>query len=80
MLFERVVEVDERVRADGTVEAAPDLDAVRADLERAKADGIKAVAIVFMHSYHYSAHEQQVAALAREWASRRSRSATKSRR
>ena len=30
MLYERVVEVAERVRADGTVEAAPDLAAVRA--------------------------------------------------
>ena len=29
-LYERVVEVDERVRADGTVERAPDLAAVRA--------------------------------------------------
>ena len=65
MLFERVVEVAERVRADGTVEAAPDLDAVRADLERALADGIKAVAIAFMHSYHYPRHESEVAALAR---------------
>src|ERR1700749_4241461 len=51
MLFERVVEVDERVRADGTVEAAPDLAAVRIALERALADGIKAAAIVFMHRY-----------------------------
>ncbi|MGD9767470.1 MAG: hydantoinase B/oxoprolinase family protein [Pseudolabrys sp.] len=66
MLYERVVEVDERVRADGTVEQAPDLDAVRAALDTAKADGIKAVAIVFMHAYRYPAHEQQVAALARE--------------
>ena len=30
MLYERVVEVDERVRADGTVERAPDLAAARA--------------------------------------------------
>jgi 5-oxoprolinase (ATP-hydrolysing) len=65
MLFERVIEAAERVRADGTVEAAPDLAALRQDLERARADGIDAVAIVFMHSYHYPAHEQQVAALAR---------------
>ncbi len=65
MLFERVVEVDERVRADGTVETAPDLAAVRGDLERALADGIQAVAIAFMHSYHYPEHERQVAALAR---------------
>src|SRR5881394_1767109 len=66
MLFERVVEVDERVRADGTVEKAPDLAAVRADLQAALADGIKAVAIVFMHAYRYADHESQVAALARE--------------
>src|SRR5947207_856844 len=66
MLFERVVEVDERVRADGTVESEPDLDAVRYDLAAALADGIKAVAIVFMHAYRYPAHEQRVAALARE--------------
>ena len=36
MLFERVVEVDERVRADGTVERELDLAAVRAELERAQ--------------------------------------------
>ncbi|RKE68300.1 5-oxoprolinase (ATP-hydrolysing) [Pseudorhodoplanes sinuspersici] len=66
MLFERVIEVDERVRADGIVEQAPDLDAVRRNLEVAKADGIDAVAIVFMHAYRYPEHEQQVAALARD--------------
>jgi len=66
MLYERVTEVDERVRADGTVERAPDVAAVRRDLEAAKAAGIKAVAIVFMHAYRYPAHERAVAALARE--------------
>ena len=65
MLYERVAEVDERVRADGTVERAPDLAAARADLEAAKADGIDAVAIVFMHAYRFPQHEKQVAALAR---------------
>ncbi len=66
MLFERVVEVAERVRADGTVEASPDFGVLRQDLKRAHADGIDAVAIVFMHSYHYPEHEQQAAALARD--------------
>src|SRR5450756_2422770 len=66
MLYERVAEVGERVRADGTVERAPDLDQVRRDLEAAKADGIAAVAIVFTHAYRYPEHERQVAALARE--------------
>ncbi len=65
MLFERVVEVDERVLADGTIERELDLDAVRAALEQAMADGIKAVAIVFMHAYRYPDHEQRVAKLAR---------------
>src|SRR5919201_195312 len=40
MLFERVVEADERVRADGTVEKAVDLAAIRADLEQAQREGI----------------------------------------
>src|SRR5437764_4546363 len=46
MLFSRVAEIDERVRADGTVERALDLDGARRALEAAKADGIAAVAIV----------------------------------
>ncbi len=66
MLYERVVEVDERVRADGAVEQAPDLAAVRAELERAKQDGIGAIAIVFVHAYRFPAHEQAVAKLARD--------------
>src|SRR5215471_6393216 len=39
MLYEHALEIDERVRADGSVEAKPDLAAVRRDLERARADG-----------------------------------------
>src|SRR5271154_3018717 len=66
MLYERVAEVDERVRADGTVERPVDLDAVRGELKRAKADGIEAVAVVLMHAYRYSDHEKRVVALARD--------------
>src|ERR1700694_3309299 len=66
MLYEHVVEVEERVRADGTVEVTPDLDAVRGTLSTALAQGIKAVAIVFLHSYRYPEHERRVAALVRE--------------
>src|SRR5947199_8036233 len=66
MLFEQVFEVDERVRANGTIERELDLAAVRAELERAKADGIKAIAILFMHAYRYPEHEQAVAKLARD--------------
>ena len=65
-LYSGVVEVDERVRADGTVEAAPDPDRVRAAFADARAQGYDAVAIVFMHAYRYPAHERMVAAIARE--------------
>ena len=66
MLYERVVEIDERVRADGTVEQAPNLADVRSELESLKSDGIKSIAIVLMHAYRYSAHEKAIASLARE--------------
>ncbi|AMN40866.1 hydantoinase B/oxoprolinase family protein [Rhodoplanes sp. Z2-YC6860] len=66
MLFERVAEIDERMRADGTVEKKLNLDEARAELERALKDGIKAVAIVFMHAYRYPEHEKAVAKLARD--------------
>src|SRR6266550_4234192 len=46
MLYERVIEVDERLRADGTVERAPDLAQLRGELAAARAAGIAAVAIL----------------------------------
>ena len=66
MLYERVVEIDERVRADGAVERDLNVNIARRELERAKADGIDAIAIVLMHAYRYGAHEQRLAALAGE--------------
>jgi 5-oxoprolinase (ATP-hydrolysing) len=65
-LYSGVVEIDERVLADGTVEAAPDAESVRAALTKAKADGYDAVAIVFMHAWRYPAHELVVGAIARD--------------
>ncbi len=64
-LYSEVLEIDERVLADGTVETKPDLDAARDALARAKAEGFNAVAIVFMHAYRYPAHERLVAQAAR---------------
>jgi 5-oxoprolinase (ATP-hydrolysing) len=57
MLYARVAEVPERVRADGTVETPLDLAVLVAALRAARADGIASVAIVFMHAYAYPAHE-----------------------
>ena len=66
MLYERVVEADERVTADGTVRTALDLAALQVLLQDAHDDAIHAVAIVFMHGYRFPAHENAAAALARE--------------
>ncbi|MGH6925785.1 MAG: hydantoinase B/oxoprolinase family protein, partial [Propylenella sp.] len=65
LLYARVEEIDERVRADGTVERAPDEAKVRAMLEAIAADGYRSLAIVFMHAWKYPAHERMVAAIAR---------------
>ena len=66
MLYARVAEVPERVHADGAIETPLDLEATRLALKAARADGISAVAIVFMHAYAHPAHEREAAALAHE--------------
>ncbi|SCB59220.1 5-oxoprolinase (ATP-hydrolysing) [Rhizobium aethiopicum] len=65
LLYADVVEADERVLADGTVQRPLDEDGLRQALEAAYAEGLRAVAIVFMHAYRYPEHEQQAAAIAR---------------
>ncbi|MFE1339939.1 hydantoinase B/oxoprolinase family protein [Streptomyces sp. NPDC058733] len=64
LLYERVLEVDERITADGTVLRAPDLDALAGPLRQAHDDGIRAVAVVCMHSHLHPAHERAVGELA----------------
>ncbi|WP_298726952.1 hydantoinase B/oxoprolinase family protein [uncultured Ferrovibrio sp.] len=66
MLYERVVEVPERVRNDGTIETPLDLKAAEKALKEAYDDGIRSVAILFMHGYRYTDHEAKVAELARK--------------
>jgi 5-oxoprolinase (ATP-hydrolysing) len=66
MLYERAVEVAERVSAEGEIITPLDLEAARAALKAAYDDGIRAVAIAFMHGYRFPDHERKVAAVARE--------------
>ncbi|MER9583617.1 hydantoinase B/oxoprolinase family protein [Mesorhizobium sp. M0276] len=65
-LYERVIEVNERVRADGRVEQLLDIAACRPAIEQARADGIDAVAIAFMHAWKYPDHEKAVAKVCRK--------------
>ncbi|EEY14611.1 5-oxoprolinase [Verticillium alfalfae VaMs.102] len=93
LLYQDVVEVDERVTLEGysedpepqTIDPAsdpslhvgltgeivrvlqtPDLDAVRASLQKLWDDGYRSLSVVFLHSYVYPAHERLVGSLARE--------------
>jgi len=66
MLYTRVIEADERVTAEGEVLQALDERKLRHDLEKVRAEGITACAILFLHGYRHPAHETRAAEIARE--------------
>ncbi|HEY9858461.1 MAG TPA: hydantoinase/oxoprolinase family protein, partial [Candidatus Obscuribacterales bacterium] len=66
MLYEQVIEVEERYTAQGEELTPVNLAAVRLTLQAAYKSGIRACAIAFLHGYRYPNHEQQIAELARE--------------
>ncbi len=66
LLYERVVEVAGRFLTDGTELQRLDTGPLRQALQAAYDDGIRAVAIAFMHAYRYPAHEDAAAAIAAE--------------
>ncbi len=66
MLYEDVVEVPERMGAHGDVVMPLDEDAARAGLQAAYDDGIRSLAIAFVHGYRYHDHENRVAEIAAE--------------
>ena len=65
LLYQEVLEVDERVAADGAIVQALDTAQARLGLEAAYHRGLRAVAIVLMHGYRYADHENRLADLAR---------------
>ncbi|MGH3289127.1 MAG: hydantoinase/oxoprolinase family protein, partial [Streptosporangiaceae bacterium] len=65
VLYDRVIEADERIGAHGEILTPLDEDTIRQRLQSAYHDGFKAVAIVCMHGYRYPDHEQRIGALAR---------------
>ena len=66
MLYTSVVEVDERMSANGDVLRSLDLDDARHEFERVRAEGFDSIAISLLHGYRHTAHEAQLASLARE--------------
>ncbi|HEX5237570.1 MAG TPA: hydantoinase B/oxoprolinase family protein [Sphingomicrobium sp.] len=64
MLYERVVEIDERVAVDGDVLLPLDEAQAREALASVREAGIDSLAIVLMHGWRHSAHEKRLAAIA----------------
>jgi len=65
-IYDRVVEVGERVGADGEILASLDENGLRGDLQACFDDGIRSAAICLVHGYRHRAHEERAAAIARE--------------
>ncbi|MFP6781985.1 MAG: hydantoinase/oxoprolinase family protein, partial [Gammaproteobacteria bacterium] len=64
LLYDGVIEVDERLTADGEVLRAIDTGQTRNLLQLAYDDGFRSLAIVFMHGYRFHAHERVAADIA----------------
>jgi 5-oxoprolinase (ATP-hydrolysing) len=65
-LFDRVLEIDERLAADGSILKAPDVEKLRGQLHDLRASGIDSLAICLLHAFVNPAHEELVARVARE--------------
>src|SRR5262249_55572656 len=65
LLYERVIEIEERMSAQGEVLRPLDAAAARRGLEAAFAAGIRSLAIVLLHGYRFPAHEKALAEIAR---------------
>ncbi|WP_424967516.1 hydantoinase B/oxoprolinase family protein [Dinoroseobacter sp. S375] len=66
LLYDDVIEVDERIGAEGEVITPLDTDATRAALAQAHAEGYRSVAVALMHSYRHPDHERAIGEIARE--------------
>ena len=66
LLYEDVIEVQERITANGEVITPLEQENTRADLLDAYARGYRSIAVALMHSYRFSEHEKQIGEMARQ--------------
>ncbi len=66
LLYSAVVEADERMGARGELVTPLDEVALRRELQAKFEAGLRCVAIVFLHGYRYTAHEEAAGRIARE--------------
>jgi 5-oxoprolinase (ATP-hydrolysing) len=65
LLYSQVVEIDERIGAQGELLRPLDEAAARAGLQAVYDAGCRSVAIVLMHGYRHTRHERRLAEIAR---------------
>jgi 5-oxoprolinase (ATP-hydrolysing) len=66
LLYDEVIEVEERVSADGEIIAPLDTAHAREALSQAYGRGFRSVAIALMHAYRYTDHEERLGDMARQ--------------
>jgi 5-oxoprolinase (ATP-hydrolysing) len=66
LLYSSVIEAQERVGAQGEVILPLDEAQLKVELEAAYSKGLRSVAVVFMHGYRYTQHEQAAKRLAQQ--------------
>lgn len=64
MIYSEVLEVSERILADGGIEAPLDQDDTKRQLQNLYDKGIKSIAVLLMHGYQYNQHEKQIGEIA----------------
>ncbi len=60
LLYERVIEADERIAADGEVLRPLNADRLREQLQQAYDAGVRSVAVALLHGYRFSEHERRI--------------------
>jgi 5-oxoprolinase (ATP-hydrolysing) len=66
MLYDHVIEIDERVDANGSVVTELDENGARTQFAMLRDAGFDALAIVLMHGWKFTVHERRLATIARE--------------
>ncbi|MGH1407061.1 MAG: hydantoinase B/oxoprolinase family protein [Rhodomicrobiaceae bacterium] len=66
MLYSKTLAIEERINADGIIIIPLNMEKTKEILQEQFDNGLRSVAILFMHSYKYPAHEQAVAKCAKE--------------
>jgi 5-oxoprolinase (ATP-hydrolysing) len=66
LLYDDVIEIEERIAADGETITALDATHAREALSRAYGKGYRSVAIALMHSYRFPDHEQKLGQMAEQ--------------